>query len=268
MVTIPSIKGIVRVLKNLKPEEIQRVLRKQPEINPAELKFVKYAPLERDTFQAQYIYKETIPLHQSRSIHPNNPYIRKLYEKGLNKFLEENTKKVASETIDIDNEIIRQFRNLKPTEKSVTTFRGIAEFDRPRVKKYIDKLYNTNIGETIVLDHGYSHSALSKSVAEDFASQVHRSRKVIIETTYQPGSLLSISSEYGGEALAPRGMKYIVKEKHINNDGSLYLKLENVLPYEFPAPIQKTEELLAYEQRLLERENLPPKRGRTIYDSM
>lgn len=265
MATVPSIKGIVRVLKNLKPEETQWFLRKPPEVNPAELKFVKHAPLERDAFQAQYIYEETIPLHQSRSIHPNNPYIRKLYEKGLDKFLEENTKKVASETIDIDNEIIRQFRNLKPTEKSVTTFRGIVEFDRPH---YLDTLYNTNVGDTIVLDYGYSHSALSKAVAEDFASQVCRNRKAIIETTYQPGSLLSISSEYGGEALAPRGMKYIVKEKRINNDGSLYLKLENVLPYEFPAPIQKTEELLAYEQRLLERENLPPKRGRTIYDSM
>lgn len=266
MVMIPSIKCITEVLKSLKPGEVRQFFREPPTINARELKFAKYAPLKKDVYQAQYIYQGSIPLHELRGIHFNNPKIRELHEKGLDYLIEEYGKRVACETINIDNEIMSQFQRIKPTEKVITGYRGVVEYN-PRSKKYLNMLYNTNVGDIIVLDHGYPHSALSRLVADDFATQVKTLRKAIIETDFQAGSQISISSEYGGEIVAQRGMKYLVKEKHINEDGSLYLKLENILPYNPNPPIRKTEELLAYEQRLLEHENLPPGRGKSIYDN-
>ena len=203
----------------------------------------------------QYIYEESIPLHDTRSVHNNNRYIREFFQYGEEYLSQRRSKPVTIETIDIINKIDMQFTKLKPLEEPLVTYRGVCEdgFSKSSVR-YLEKLREVNVGDEFMLDEGYSYSALSKSEATNFVN--NGDKGILIEITYDTGTPISITSEYGGEALAPRGMKYIVEKKQINEDGSGYLKIKNVLSTKSPEPIQKSQELLDFEKIWRETEDI------------
>ena len=97
----------------------------------------------------------------------------------------------------------------------------------------MDKLYDAKVGDIVVLDEGYMHIGLTPSVGNDFANEFSRGgenyRKALLEFDLQPETHISMIDEYGGEILTERGMKCLVKNKSIDANGVLHLKLENIV---------------------------------------
>lgn len=177
----------------------------------------------------------SIPVHESRSVHYNNPDIRS-YIEDSEYFVKKNPGR-ANEVIDFVNKTDAQFQNITPLDEPLTTYRGLHETARGSSKQYIDNLYNLKVGEEVVLDNGYSYSAMINSEAGQFAGSGQRG--VLIETEFQPGTRVSITNEYGGEVLSQRGMKYVVTEHTVKPDGSLYMKVKNIVPTENIKPLEK-----------------------------
>jgi len=175
----------------------------------------------------------TINLHKTRSVNSNNRTIRELFRYGIDEFIKENGKKNAIEVIDFIKKTDGQLAQTEPLRFSLKSFRGLGERGFVSDKRYFDKLYNAKVGDILVPDEGYMHMGLSARTADEFVNEFSKysptCRKAILELDLQPGTLISIIDEYGGEILTERSMRCMVKQKSTDANGVLHLRLENIV---------------------------------------
>ena len=194
-----------------------------------------FAKVEKDgtAFVPQSVYFPSIPLHETRSVNSNNRNIRNFFRYGLGGYVEEYGHRKALETVNFIKKADSQLAQTEPLRFTLKGFRGVGERGFLQDKKYMDKLYEAKVGDIVVLDEGYMHMGLTPGVGVDFAKEFAHSgqnqRMALIELDIQRGTHISMIGEYGGEILTERGMKCLVKNKSIDAEGILHLKLENIV---------------------------------------